>query len=337
MNKKGIFLMIMVGLLWLLAACQQSPQAAGSIPVEEVATLPASETVVPPESTQEAIAPVQAYTEEANLALVRRFYDEYSAGNADIILEIHPETILMHYAGSSDEVPAQLLRDDLAAIKEANPDLHAEIHSMYASGDMVVTELTWTGTHTGDLFDISATGKTLLHPGIVVRRLEDGLIVESWEMWDDLSLFNSLGYVPSWDELVAMQSEQAAEETADSSTPTSPIGVYRVQLSTNNPLGISSGHYRLSLLADGRYTIDWAPEEHLEGMMGVQGRYTVTENQITFTDEGGFAACTETEGISGRYSYAFLNGSLKLTKIEDGCEARAYVLTSKSLPVENVN
>jgi steroid delta-isomerase-like uncharacterized protein len=145
--------------------------------------------------------------EEQNLATVRKFYDEFSSGNADVILEVHPETLRMHYAGGAEEVPTQALRDDLAAIKEANPDLHAEIHSMVVSGDIVMTELTWTATHTGPFFGIPATGETVLHNGIVVRRLEEGKIVESWEIWDDLAFFNSIGLSPSWDDLLAQAAE----------------------------------------------------------------------------------------------------------------------------------
>lgn len=117
--------------------------------------------------------------EEQNLAVVQRFYDEYSQGNADVILDVHPETLRMHYAGEAEDVPTQALRDDLDAIKKANPDLHAEIHSMIARGDMVFTELTWTATHTGDFFGIPATDETVRHNGIVVRRLENGKIVEA--------------------------------------------------------------------------------------------------------------------------------------------------------------
>lgn len=141
--------------------------------------------------------------EEQNAAIVQRFYDEFSAGNADVILEVHPQTITMHYAGEFEDVPAQALRDDLAALKAANPDLRAVVHSNIAAGDYVFTELTWTTTHTGDYFGIPASGKTTTHPGIVVRRLENGKIVESWEMFDDLSFMQSIGYVPDWDTLVS--------------------------------------------------------------------------------------------------------------------------------------
>jgi steroid delta-isomerase-like uncharacterized protein len=151
----------------------------------------------------QANAPQRQSVAEQNMAIVQRFYDELSAGNPDVILEIHPETIRMHYAGTAEDVPTQVLRDDLAALKQANPDLRAEIHALFAAGDIVVTELTWTTTHTGDYFGVPPTGKTTLHNGIVVRRLANGKIVESWEMFDDLSFMQSIGYLPDWEALVA--------------------------------------------------------------------------------------------------------------------------------------
>lgn len=161
-------------------------------------------------------------SEAANLAVVKRFYDEYAAGNADVILDTHAVTITMHYAGEAEPVPAQVLAEDLAALMQTNPDLHAEVHDMFASGDYVFTELTWTTTHTGDYFGIPATGKTARHPGIVVRQLEEGKIVESWEMFDDLAFLNSLGYVGSWDEIVASGGPTAPNQPkpAPAATPT---------------------------------------------------------------------------------------------------------------------
>lgn len=181
MKKKTVLIIVLAGLIATLLACQQTPSATA-----------VSDQAMDDQSGQEA----------ANLEVVQRFYDEFDAGNAAVILEVHPETITMHYAGESDEVPTQVLYEDLAALKEANPDLHAEVNDMVAAGDLVITELTWSGTHTGEYFGIPATENPVAHPGIVVRRLENGLIVESWEMWDDLTFLNSLGLSPSWDEIV---------------------------------------------------------------------------------------------------------------------------------------
>jgi steroid delta-isomerase-like uncharacterized protein len=157
------------------------------------------------EAAMQQVAPPVASDDETaqNMAIVRQFYEEFSSGNADVILEVHSATLTMHFPGGVEDVPTQVLRDDLAAIKAANPDLRAEVHSIFGAGNLVVTELTWTATHTGDFFGIPATGKTAMHHGIVARRLENGKIVESWEVFDDLGFLQSLGYLPSWDDIIA--------------------------------------------------------------------------------------------------------------------------------------
>lgn len=291
----------------ILTACQPAPTAA------------------PAETT----APAQEDETEQNMAVVRRFYEEFSKGNPDVILEVQAPTIVMHYAGSADEVPAQALRDDLAAIKAANPELRAEIKDMFAQGNIVVTELAWTGTHAGDLFGIPATGKTLTHNGIVVRRLEAGKIVESWEMWDDLELMYSLGLLPSWDEVVEQSSAPATEAPQDAVNE--PLGKYRVKLPASVP-DISAGYYGVILNEDGSYTIDWAPTQAQDGMVGVHGNYTIDGDQIVFTDVEGFAACTSEEGLSGTYRWSFSSQGLTLTPVEDTCQGRAYILSTMALP-----
>jgi predicted ester cyclase len=144
-----------------------------------------------------------AQTVESNIAVVKRFYEEFSAGNPEVILEVHPEMLTMHYADSVDQVATQVLYEDLKALKEVNPDLTATVHDIFGAGDLVVANITWTTTHTGDYFGIAATGKTSVHNGLVVRKLDNGKIVESWEMFDDLAFLTSIGYLGSWDEITA--------------------------------------------------------------------------------------------------------------------------------------
>jgi steroid delta-isomerase-like uncharacterized protein len=182
MNRKlSIYsIVVALALVLILGACAPQPQAASSDPAAEIAAM-----------------------EAKNLAIVKSFYDEFSAGNVEIILELHPDTLRMHYAGEAEDVETKLFYEDMAALKKGHPDLRAEVKEMIASGDLVFTELTWTTTHTGDYFGIPATGKTSIHNGIVVRRMENGLIVESWEMWDDLVWLQSIGYLPDWDTLIA--------------------------------------------------------------------------------------------------------------------------------------
>ena len=181
----------LIALALSIAACQ---------PVRPLAAQPAAAQM----AAQSAASGMERTAIEAqNLAVVERLYDEFNSGNPAVLADVHAATIRMHYAGEAEDVPAAELTADLTALKTANPDLQAVIHSNIAAGDYVFTELTWTTTHTGDYFGIPATGKTSLHPGIVVRRFQDGKIAESWEMFDDLAFLNSLGYLPDWDTIIA--------------------------------------------------------------------------------------------------------------------------------------
>lgn len=202
---RTLFLLFFSSLI--LAACQIPPPASTAadtaMPAATAAPVPTVDVASIQQAAVDETIAAAKQQEAANMAIVQRFYDEFSAGKPEVILDVHAETLTMHYAGSAEDVPTQALYEDLAAIKGANPDLHAEIHSMIAAGDYVFTELTWAGTQTGDLFGIAGTGKPIMHNGILIRRLADGKIVESWEIWDDLTLLNGLGLVPSWDEIVA--------------------------------------------------------------------------------------------------------------------------------------
>jgi steroid delta-isomerase-like uncharacterized protein len=266
---------------------------------------------------------------DQNMEVVRKVYDSIAAGDVETFASLHANPFTLNYPGGSEEVDPGQMGQDLASLRNANPDLHAEIQDMYASGDLVVTQLTWRATHTGDLFGIPATGNPVVHNGVVVRRLEDGKVVESWETFDDFEFLHNLGILPSWEEVVTQptipttgSSQEAANE---------PAGTYRVRLPALPP-DLSPGLYGLSLKEDGSYTIDWAPSEAQAALIGVNGTYTVDGDQITFTDVQGFAACPPEEGVSGTYQWSLNSDGLILTPVEDGCEVRVYVLSKRPFP-----
>ena len=71
---------------------------------------------------------------------------------------------------------------------------------MVAEGDMVVTRLRFTGTHTSANLRIAAhtappRNKTFEEAEMVMTRLKDGKIIESWATWDRLSFLEQLGAI----------------------------------------------------------------------------------------------------------------------------------------------
>jgi steroid delta-isomerase-like uncharacterized protein len=74
----------------------------------------------------------------------------------------------------------------------AFPDASHRIERQVANADTVVTIALWSGTHLGDFMGMSATGRKVSMPLIVVDRVENGLIVEHWGQFDSAGLMQQL-------------------------------------------------------------------------------------------------------------------------------------------------
>jgi predicted ester cyclase len=71
----------------------------------------------------------------------------------------------------------------------AIPDNSTEIEDVVASGDRVAVRYTCSGTQTGDLFGVPASGKQLVTGGIEIYRFEGDRVVECWGQYDMSELF----------------------------------------------------------------------------------------------------------------------------------------------------
>ncbi|HJT19796.1 MAG TPA: ester cyclase, partial [Nitrospira sp.] len=75
---------------------------------------------------------------------------------------------------------------------EAFPDAHHSIDDLVAEDDRVVLRTTARGTHRGRFEGIEATGRTVEFTGLVIYRIQDGRIAESWGEIDLMRLMRSL-------------------------------------------------------------------------------------------------------------------------------------------------
>lgn len=129
----------------------------------------------------------------ANEIVVRRFVDEVINKGDDSAMR---ELVHREYR---HRTPGRELRgrDGLKALFDAYrsglPDLNVTIDELVVSGNQVVISMKLNGTHSGDLLGIPATGKLLSVHGMVLSRLEDGKIIEEWEILDMLGMFQQLG------------------------------------------------------------------------------------------------------------------------------------------------
>ena len=77
----------------------------------------------------------------------------------------------------------------------AFPDLHVTVEETVVEGDRVAARCTVTGTHTGEGIGLAATHRPVTFSGMCMVRLKDGKIVEAWNNFDFMSMFQQIGPV----------------------------------------------------------------------------------------------------------------------------------------------
>lgn len=78
----------------------------------------------------------------------------------------------------------------------AFPDLQYEIQDMIAEDDKVVFRARMRGTHEREFMGFEPTGERFDAEGIIIARIEDGMIAERWVSYDALGMMRQLGIVP---------------------------------------------------------------------------------------------------------------------------------------------
>lgn len=131
--------------------------------------------------------------------VIRRYFEElFNQGRVELVAELlHPEYV-NHSPGAPD-LPRG--RDGVAivvqALRKGMPDLRYTIDDMVVGPDAVAVRATLTGTHTGSLFGMAPTGKSVRVSQMTIERFRDGQIVSHHRQTDDLSMLRQLGAIPS--------------------------------------------------------------------------------------------------------------------------------------------
>ncbi|MBS7813084.1 ester cyclase [Roseococcus pinisoli] len=68
------------------------------------------------------------------------------------------------------------------------PDIHFTVHDVVEDGDRAAGRWSARLTHSGDGFGFTASGETVTVTGMSMVRVENGMMVESWNEWDRLRL-----------------------------------------------------------------------------------------------------------------------------------------------------
>ncbi len=84
----------------------------------------------------------------------------------------------------------------LGALFVASPDFKLELKSIFSAGDWVAQEWVMTGTQTGALGGIPATGKSFSVRGATITELRKDKIRREGDYWNQATLLQQLGVMP---------------------------------------------------------------------------------------------------------------------------------------------
>ena len=75
----------------------------------------------------------------------------------------------------------------------AFPDVKFTVEDQIAEADKVVTRVSFTATHKGEFRGIAPTGRKVEVTGVVIFKIVNGKIVETWAEMDTLGWMQQLG------------------------------------------------------------------------------------------------------------------------------------------------
>jgi steroid delta-isomerase-like uncharacterized protein len=128
--------------------------------------------------------------------LLRRVTDRaWNAGDLDACDELFAKHCTFHDP-SFPVNGVEGIKEQIRALREANPDLHIDIHEILVDGDLTASRWTMGATNRGDFRGIPATGKTYTMTGMECNKWEGDKVVETWTNYDLLGTFIQLGLVP---------------------------------------------------------------------------------------------------------------------------------------------
>ena len=132
-----------------------------------------------------------------NENLVRRWFEEvWNKGREEAIDEMFAEDGIAH--GLADEGGNPLrgpagFKPFFRKFHGAFPDIEVVVEDTITEGDKIAARCTVRGKHQSDSLGFAATQQPMEISGITIVRVRDGKIVEAWNNFDFMSMFQQLG------------------------------------------------------------------------------------------------------------------------------------------------
>ena len=138
---------------------------------------------------------------EENKRIVLEFDKRMAEGDVSALDELTTDDFIHHFIDVGMDAGKDIAKQARLSVAPSFPDYSTHIEDIIAEGDKVVIWVTCTGTQTGQYRSIAPTGNKVKFAQMVIYRMENGKIAESWQLHDFLSLYQQLGVLPSLEEI----------------------------------------------------------------------------------------------------------------------------------------
>jgi len=121
-----------------------------------------------------------------NLRVLGKYSAAMESGDSDAVYEFFSDDFHSHVTArvAPERVGTDIRGEEQLWWQQARaafPDMTFSVDLLVESDDLVVSNWTVTGTHTGTAFyDVAASGRPVTINGTAILRIRDGQIVEHW-------------------------------------------------------------------------------------------------------------------------------------------------------------
>jgi steroid delta-isomerase-like uncharacterized protein len=133
---------------------------------------------------------------EENKMAKRRLFQELNRRNLTAVDELFAVNHSYHGPAGTETSGCAEFKELIGLMVRAFPDLQIDVEHVIGEGDWVAARATYSGTHTGDLLGIPATGKHFAVTAQILAHFDESKEVEAWGELDVLSMLQQLGVVP---------------------------------------------------------------------------------------------------------------------------------------------
>jgi steroid delta-isomerase-like uncharacterized protein len=130
-----------------------------------------------------------------HLALTKRWFEEvWNQKKTQTIRELVAPDCIWHGTSETGEdlrgAEGFLLL--YTRLVDAFPDMHFDVKDLFGVGDQIAVRWTATMHHSGNGLGMEASGADITIQGMGIARFSDGKLVETWDNWDKLGLFQQI-------------------------------------------------------------------------------------------------------------------------------------------------